>query len=87
MVCWRWAKTREHGGDLRRFYSKQPRYDCDLDWHACTMSICILDPGGEGLLHRTMKTSPEALLNALAPSRDHSVVAAEGMFTWSWLAD
>jgi hypothetical protein len=34
-----------------------------------------------------MKTSPEAWLNVIAPSRDHMVVAAEWMFTWDWLAD
>jgi hypothetical protein len=67
VVCWRWAKTREHGGDLRRFYSKQPRYDGGIDWHARTMSVCILDHSGEMLLHRPMKASPEALLNAIAP--------------------
>jgi hypothetical protein len=34
-----------------------------------------------------MKTSPDALLKAIAPYRDHIVVAAEWMFTWDWLAD
>jgi hypothetical protein len=38
-------------------------------------------------LHRTMTTSPDALLNAMAPSRDPLVGAAAGLFTWSWLAD
>ena len=64
---WRWATTREPGGDLRRFYSKPHRYYCGIDWHARTMSVCILDQGGEILLHRPMKTSPDALLTAIAP--------------------
>jgi transposase len=70
-----------------RFYSTQHRYDCGIDLHARTMSVCILDQGGEMLLHRKMKTSPDALLNAIAPYRDHIVVAAECLFTWYWLAD
>jgi transposase len=51
------------------------------------MYVCILDQSGEILLHRHMKASPEALLNAIAPYRDHIVVAAECLFTWYWLAD
>jgi hypothetical protein len=70
-----------------RFYSKQHRYYCSIDLHARTMYVCILDQGGEMLLHRHMKTSPDALLNAIAPYRDHLVVAAECLFTWYWLAD
>src|SRR5919108_2490295 len=70
-----------------RFYSKQHRYYCGIDLHARTMYICILDQSGEILLHRNMKTSPYALLKAIAPYRDHLVVAAECMFTWYWLAD
>jgi hypothetical protein len=70
-----------------RFYSQQHRYDCGSDVHARPMYVCILDQGGEMLLHRQMKTSPDALLNAIAPYRDHIVVAAACMFTWSWLAD
>jgi transposase len=70
-----------------RCYSKQHRYYCGIDLHARTMYVCILDQGGESLLHRHMKTSPDALLQAIAPYRDHLVVAAEGMFTWYWLAE
>ena len=64
------------------FSSKQPRYACGIDLHARTMDGCILAQGGEILRHRPMKTSPDALLNAIAPDRDQMVVAAEGMFTW-----
>jgi len=48
---------------------------------------CIIDQNGESLVHRPMKTSPEAFLNLLAPYRQGVVVAVEGMFPWDWLAD
>jgi transposase len=51
------------------------------------MSLCILDQAGETLLHRNMTATPEALLKAIAPSREQIVLAAECMFTWYWLAD
>jgi hypothetical protein len=70
-----------------RFYSTPHRYDCGIDLHARTMSGCILDQGGEILLHRKMQTRPDALLNAMAPYRDHLVVAAECLCTWDWLAE
>jgi Transposase len=51
------------------------------------MYVCILDQSGEILLHRNMQTSPDALLNVIAPYRDHIVVAAECMCTWYWRTD
>jgi Transposase len=51
------------------------------------MYVCILDQAGATLLHRHMTATPEALLKALAPYREQIVLAAECMFTWSWLAD
>jgi transposase len=51
------------------------------------MDVCILDQAGETLLHRTMAATPEALLQAIAPSRAQIVLAAECMLTWYWLAD
>src|SRR6266850_3288893 len=70
-----------------RFYTTQHPYDCGIDLHARTMYVCILDQGGETLLHRHMQATPEALLKAIAPYRDQIVMAAECMFTWYWLAD
>ena len=70
-----------------RFYTKQHPFYCGIDLHARTMYVCILDQAGETLLHRNMPATPEALLKAIAPSREQSVVAAECMFTWYWLAD
>ena len=51
------------------------------------MYVCILNQAGETLLHRNMKTTPEACLNVIAPYRPDIVVAVECMFTWYWLAD
>jgi hypothetical protein len=51
------------------------------------MDVCILDQSGEVLVHRNMKTDPEALLSAIAPYRPDIVVAVACMFTWYWLAD
>jgi hypothetical protein len=51
------------------------------------MSVCLLNQRGERLVHRPMKTSPETFLHVIAPSREGLVVAVEGLFTWSWLAD
>jgi transposase len=39
------------------------------------------------LVHRNVKTTPEAFLDTVAPYRDDLVVAVECMFTWYWLAD
>jgi hypothetical protein len=51
------------------------------------MYVCILNQAGETLLHRNMKTTPDAFLNVMAPYRPDIVVAVECMFTWYWLAD
>ena len=51
------------------------------------MYLCILDADGNILLHRNMKTSPDAFLKAVAPFRDDLVVCVECMFTWYWIAD
>jgi len=70
-----------------RFYTTQHPFYCGIDLHARTMYICILDQGGEVLVHRNMKTDPETFLKAIAPYRPGLVVAVECMFTWYWLAD
>lgn len=70
-----------------RFYTKSHASYCGIDLHARTMYVCILDQDGEIMLHRNMKTTPEAFLRAIAPYRDDIVVAVECMFTWYWLAD
>jgi transposase len=70
-----------------RFYTTQHPYDWGIDLHARTMDVCILDQAGETLWHRHMQATPEALLKAIAPSRDQIVRAAAGLLTWYWLAD
>src|SRR4249920_2884525 len=70
-----------------RFYTTQHQFYCGIDLHARTMYVCILDQHSEVLVHRNMKTSPEAFLNVIAPYRQDMVVAVECLFTWDWLAD
>jgi hypothetical protein len=70
-----------------RFYNCQHRHYCGIDLHVKTMYVCILDATGQVLIHRTIKSTPEAFLGLVAPYRDDLVVAAECMFPWYWLAD
>jgi hypothetical protein len=70
-----------------RFYNHQHRHYCGIDLHVKTMDVCILDATGQVLVHRNLKSTPEALLETVAPYREDLVVAAECMFTWYWLAD
>jgi hypothetical protein len=70
-----------------RFYTKQHKAYCGIDLHARSMYMCILSQDGEIWLHRTMKTSPEMFLKAIAPYREDLVVCVECIFTWYWLAD
>ena len=68
-----------------RFYTKQHPYYCGIDLHARTMYLCILDQAREVLLHRNVKSRPEASLQAVAPYREDLVVAVECILTWYWL--
>ena len=70
-----------------RFYTKRHTHYCGIDLHAKTMYLCILDPDGQVLLHKNMKSNPEAFLEAVDPYREDLVVAVECMFTWYWIAD
>ena len=51
------------------------------------MSLCSLEQAGETRLHRNMPAPPEALLQAITPSRAQIVLAAACLLPWSWLAD
>src|SRR5467141_1430859 len=75
------------GGGPMRFYNRQHRHYCGIDLHVKTMYVCILDPAGQVLVHRNVKSTREAFLEIVTPYRDDLVVAAECMFTWYWLAD
>ena len=70
-----------------RFYTKQHRYYCGIDLHARTMYLCVLDQAGEIVLHRNLRSEPEAFLKAIEPYRPEVAVAVECIFTWYWLAD
>jgi hypothetical protein len=58
-----------------RFYTNQHPFDCGIDLHARSMSVCILSHDGEIVLHRNMKAAPEAFLKAIPPYREGLVVA------------
>ena len=70
-----------------RFYTQQHQTYGGIDLHARSLSVCILRHAGEIRLHRNMQASPAPLLQASAPSREETVGAVAGLFTWSWLAD
>jgi len=70
-----------------RFYTKTHTHCCGIDLHAKTMYLCILDRDGQIVLHKNMKSRPEAFLAAVEPFREDLVVAVECIFTWYWLAD
>jgi transposase len=70
-----------------RFYTRQHKHYCGIDLHARSMYLCIIDQQGEILLHRNMRTTPEAFLKAVAPYREDLVVGVECIFTWYWLSD
>ena len=65
-----------------RFYTGQHQHYCGIDLHAATMFVCILDAAGNVLVHRNVKSNPEAFLDSVAPYRDGLVVAAECTFTF-----
>jgi transposase len=79
--------TLSRGGDLMRFDTTPHPFDCGIDLHARTMSLCRLSQDGEGMVHRTMPAAPEPFLQAVAPSRDGLVVAVACLFPWYGLAD
>ena len=49
--------------------------------------VAYLDSEGDVVLHRNIKSTPEAFLKAIEPHRKGLVVAVECIFTWYWLAD
>ena len=64
-----------------RFYTNQHPFYCGIDLHARTLDVCILSQDGAVVLHRNMPASSDALLKAIAPSRDHMVSAVACIFT------
>jgi hypothetical protein len=78
--------TLYRGGALLRFSTPQPPLYCDIDLHARPMYVGILSQDGAVGLHRNMPARPDALLQAMAPSRDDLVLAVAWLFTSYWLA-
>jgi transposase len=70
-----------------RFYTKPHKFYCGIDLHARSMYVCILNQDGDIVVHRNIKTKPDALLQIMMPYREDIVVAVECIFTWYWLAD
>jgi transposase len=70
-----------------RFYTTPHQFYCGIDLHARSMYVCVLNQDGEIVVHRNMKTSPDALLKVITPYRADLVIAVECVFTWYWLAD
>jgi Transposase len=70
-----------------RFYTTQHQFYCGIDFHARTMSVCMLNHDGESLVHRAMQAGPETFLQVIAPSREDMVVAVACLLTWYGLAD
>jgi hypothetical protein len=62
-------------------------YDCGIDLYTRTMYVCIRDQAGDTRWHRHRHATPEALLKAIAPSREPIVMAAACLLTWYWRAD
>ena len=45
-----------------RYYTKQHQFTCDIDLQACLLYVCILDRGGEIVLHKPCKGKPGDLM-------------------------
>jgi transposase len=69
------------------FYTTEHKHYCGIDLHARSMYVCILNQKGEIVVHRNVRTEPDAFLKTVAPFREDIVVCVECMFTWYWLAD
>jgi hypothetical protein len=70
-----------------RFYTKHHPFYCGIALPARTMYVCLLRQDGEVRLHRHRKARTDALLTAMAPSRDAMVSAVACLLTWDWRAD
>jgi predicted NBD/HSP70 family sugar kinase len=51
-----------------RFYNRPHTYYCGIDLHVKTMYVCILDGAGQVLVHRNVRSTPAAFLEAVAIS-------------------
>jgi transposase len=70
-----------------RFYKKQHKYYCGIDLHTSVMYVCVTNEKGEVLVHKNLKTDPQAFTTLIEPYREDVAVAVECVFVWYWLAD
>ena len=72
-----------------KFYNKQHEFYCGIDLHANSMHVCVVEHGGNKLLHKNFDTKkPEKFLAALQPFAKHDlIIGCESTFNWYWLAD
>jgi hypothetical protein len=54
---------------MMRFYLQQHRFYCGVDLHARTMHVCVLDAGGEVLVHEDIAADRQTFLQLIAPYR------------------
>ena len=53
-----------------RFYTEQHQHYCGIDLHARTLYLCVLDAGGNVLLHKNLPCNRAPFLEAIEPFRD-----------------
>ena len=49
--------------------------------------MCLTDEAGNILVHKNLKTTPEALMRVIDPYREDLAIAVECVFVWYWIAD
>lgn len=71
-----------------RFYNAQHQFYCGIDLHANNLYVCVLDSGGNKLLHQNFVVrDTNKLLTALQPFSKDLVLSCESTFNWYWLCD
>jgi len=70
-----------------RFYTHRHKYYCGIDLHTSMMYVCITDETGTILVHKNLRTNPDAFTRLIEPFREDLAVAVECVFVWYWLAD
>ena len=70
-----------------QFYNKIHPFYCGIDLHVKSLYVCIINDKGEKILHKSIKASPDELLELLMPYIGKVVIGAECMHCWYWVAD
>jgi len=70
-----------------RFYTHRHKYYCGIDLHTSVMYVCLTDEAGNVLVHKNLRTTPEALIRVIEPYREDLAIAVECVFVWYWIAD